>query len=32
MLTPLLDPNQTKPLKLGKVVNKYLENFPSVTF
>ena len=31
MLTPILDPNQTKSLKLEKVVNKYLEYFPSVT-
>jgi len=28
MLTTILDPNQTKTLKLEKVVNKYLEYFP----
>ena len=31
MLTTILDPNQTKTLKLEKVVNKYLEYFPSGT-
>ena len=33
MFTPsLMDPNRTKSYKLEKVMNKYIENFPSVTF